>query len=147
MKIIFLKDIPRVGRKYDIKDLPDGYAMNFLLPKGLAKVATPKAIAEVEIHKKEIVIEREVQESLLLKNLEEIKNKVILIKGKANEKGSLFSAIHKKEILEALHDQHHAEISEEFIILEKPIKEVGDFQIPIEVKGKKSSLRLVVERI
>ena len=70
------------------------------------------------------------QEDLLLKNLEEIKDKIVIIKGKANPKGSLFKAIHKKEIVEEMHQQHHADISEEFIVLEKPIKEVGEFEIP-----------------
>ncbi|OGI84368.1 50S ribosomal protein L9, partial [Candidatus Nomurabacteria bacterium RIFCSPLOWO2_01_FULL_37_49] len=99
MKVIFLHDVPRVGKKYDIKEVNDGYAMNFLLPRKLAQAATPKAVAELEIRKKEVMIEREVQEDLLMKNLEEIKGKTITIKGKANEQGHLFSAIHKKEII------------------------------------------------
>src|SRR3989338_4041770 len=144
MKVIFLKDVPRVGKKYDVKDVNDGYATNFLLPRKLAITATPKALAELETRKKEIAIEREVQESLLLKNLEEIKGKTVTIKGKANELGHLFSAIHKKEILEAMSEQHHAEISEEFIVLEKPIKAVGEFEIPISIRDKKSSFKLVV---
>ncbi|OGI68911.1 50S ribosomal protein L9 [Candidatus Nomurabacteria bacterium RIFCSPLOWO2_01_FULL_41_12] len=144
MKVIFLKDVARVGKKYDIKEVNDGYAMNFLLPRRLAETATLKAVAQLELKKREIIIEREVQESLLLKNLEEIKGKTVTIKGKANELGHLFSAIHKKEILEAMSEQHHAEISEEFIVLEKPIKAVGEFEIPISIRDKKSSFKLVV---
>ncbi|MBU0998704.1 50S ribosomal protein L9 [Patescibacteria group bacterium] len=147
MKIIFLQDVPRVGKKYDIKEVNDGYAMNFLLPRKLAEMATPKAIASLEMHQKEIVIEREVQETLLLKNLEEIKGKVIIIKAKADEKGHLFSGIKNKEIVEEMKTQHHADISEECIALEKPIKEVGEFEIPIFIKDKKSSFKLIVERI
>ncbi len=147
MRVIFLKDVPRVGKKYDIKEVNDGYAMNFLLPRKLAQNATPRAIAELEMRQKEIILEREVQEDLLMKNLEEIKGKTITIKGKANEQGHLFSAIHKKEIMEAMHAEHHADISEEFIVLEKPIKAVGEFEIPISIKDKKSSFRLVVEGI
>ena len=147
MRVIFLKDIPRVGKRYDIKEVPDGYAMNFLLPRRLAQIATVKAVAELEIKKREIVIERETQTNLLLKNLEEIRGKVVKMKGKASEKGSLFSAIHKKEIVEAMSKQHHVEITEEFIMLEKPIKEIGEFEIPIEVKDKKSSFKLIVEKI
>jgi len=147
MRVIFLKDVPRVGKKYDIKEVNDGYAMNFLLPRGLAQTATIKAVAELEIHKREIVIEREVQETLLLKNLEEIKGKTITIKGKANEQGHLFSAIHKKEITEAMREQHHAEIAEEFVVLEKPIKALGEFEIPISIKDKKSLFKLVVEEM
>ena len=147
MRVIFLQDVSRVGKKYDMKEVNDGYAMNFLLPRKLAVTATSKAVAELEMKKKEIVIEREVQESLLLKNLEEIKDKAITIKGKANELGHLFSSIHKKEIIEAMREQHRAEISEEFIILEKPIKAIGEFDIPIEIKNQKSSFKLIVEGI
>lgn len=147
MKVIFLQDVTRVGKRHDIKDVNDGYAMNFLIPRKLAELATPKAVTELELRKKEIVVEREVQEDLLMKNLEEIKGKSITIKGKANEKGHLFSAIHKKEIIEEMKRQQHADISEEFIVLEKPIKTVGEFEIPIEIKGKKSSFKLIVEKI
>jgi large subunit ribosomal protein L9 len=147
MKVIFLQDVPRVGKKYDVKDVNDGHAMNFLLPRKLAEVATPKNLAQLEMRQKEIVIEREVQESLLQKNLEEIKEKIIVIKAKADEKGHLFSGIKNKEIVEEMKNQHHADISEECIALEKPIKEIGDYDIPIEIKNKKSSFKLIVERI
>ena len=147
MKVIFLHDVPRVGRKHDVKEVNDGYATNFLLPKKLAVLATTKAIAELELRKKEIAIEREVQESLLLKNLEAIKGQVITLQGKANDKGHLFSAIHLKEIVEAMKAQNHADIGEEFIVLEKPIKEIGEFEIPISIKGKKSSFKLVVKKL
>src|SRR3990167_10297667 len=147
MRVIFLQDVPRVGKRYDIKEVNDGYAMNFLLPRKLAEVATPKTIAELEKRKKNIEIEREVQEDLLMKNLEEIKGKVLNIKAKTDEKGHLFSGIHKKEIVEEMKKQNHADIAEEFIVLEKPIKEVGEFEIPIVVRDKKSSFKLIVERI
>jgi large subunit ribosomal protein L9 len=147
MKVIFLQDVPRVGKKYDVKEISDGYAVNFLFPRKLAAPATVKAVSELEKRKKNIEIEREVQESLLLKNLEAIKDKAVTITGKANEQGHLFSAIHKDEIIKAMKKQNHADIGEEFIVLEKPIKEVGEFEIPISIKGKKSSFRLIVESI
>jgi large subunit ribosomal protein L9 len=157
MKVIFLKDVPRVGKRHDIKEVNDGYAMNFLFPKKLAEPATSKAVAELEQRKKTIEIEKEVQDDLLMKNLEEIKGKVVHMKGKADlprlasgkagEKGHLFAAIHKEDIIRALKEQHHAEVSPDSIALEKPIKEIGEFEIPIKVKGKRSSFKLVVESI
>lgn len=146
MRVIFLQDVPRVGKRHDIKEVNSGYAMNFLIPRKLAEPATPKAIAELKKRTQNLAIEREVQESLLLKNLEEVKDKVITLKAKADEKGHLFSKIHIKEIIEEMKKQNHADISEEFIVLEKPIKEVGEYTIPIEIKGKKSSFKLVVEK-
>lgn len=147
MKVIFLQDVPRVGKRHDIKEVNDGYAINFLFPKNLAESATPKAIANLEKRKKEISIEKEIQEELLEKNLGEIKGKTVTIKAKADEKGHLFSGIHKKEIKEALVKEHRAEVGEEYIALEKPIKEVGEFEIPVSIKNKKSSFKLVVEKI
>ncbi len=147
MKVIFLQDVPRVGKRHDVKDVNDGYAMNFLLPRKLAEIATPKAVATLELRKKEILIEREVQENLLLKNLEEIKGKSVTMHGKANDQGHLFSAIHKKEIMDAMRKEHQAEIGEDLIRLEKPIKSVGEYEIPIVVKGKKSFFKLIVEKI
>ncbi|HEV7701837.1 MAG TPA: 50S ribosomal protein L9 [Candidatus Paceibacterota bacterium] len=147
MKVIFLKDVPRVGRKYDIKNVPDGYAMNFLLPKKMVELATPKAVKDLEMRKKTIEIEREVQTDFLMKNLEEIKGKTLLMKVKADEKGHLFKGIHSKEIVEEMHAQHHAEIAEEFIVLPKPIKETGEHEIQISIAGKKSSFKLVIEKM
>ena len=139
--------MPRVGKRHEIKEMNDGYVMNFLIPRKLAELATPSAIASLEKRKKNIEIEREVQTDLLMKNLEEIKGKKITIKGKANEKGSLFKSIHVKDIVAEMKKQNHADIAEEFIVLEKPIKEIGEFEIPISIKGKKSSFKLVVEGI
>ncbi len=147
MRVIFLQDVARVGKRHDIKEVNDGYAVNFLFPHKYATPATASAIANLELRKKEIVVERQVQEDLLMKNLEAIKGKVITIKAKTDEKGHLFSGIHKKEILEAMSKQQRAEIAEEFLILEKPIKEVGEFEIPIKIRDKNSSFKLIVEGI
>ena len=147
MKVIFLKDVPRVGRRHEIKEVNDGYAANFLFPRKLAERATPQAMAELEKRKKEIMVEREIQEELLEKSLESLKGKVVTIKAKADEKGHLFSGIHKKEISLALATEHRAAVDEEFIILDKPIKEIGEFEIPVQIKNKKSSFKVLVEKL
>jgi len=147
MKIIFLQDVPRVGKKHDVKEMNDGYVLNFLFPRRLAKLATPQALSELERSKKEIIIKKEIQEGLLIKSLEEIQSKVITLKAKADSKGNLFSSIHKKEIIEEMQKKYQAEIGENFIVLEKPIKQAGEFDIPVEIKNKKSSFKLIVEKI
>ncbi len=146
MKVIFLQDVPRVGKRHDVKEVNDGYALNFLFPKKMAEKATPDAIARLEQRKKEIEIEREVRDDLLKKNLEEIKNTAVTLRAKADEKGHLFSGIHKKEICKALENDHKAMVGEEFIMLDKPIKEIGEYEIPVEVKGKRSFFKLIVEK-
>jgi large subunit ribosomal protein L9 len=147
MKVIFLKDVPRVGKKNDIKEVNDGYATNFLLPRKLAEIATPKAVKELEIKNNQVKVERMVQDELLTKNLEEIKNKVVTIEAKAGEKGSLFSSIHKKDIAEMMYKQHHIQIDEEFIALDKPIKVTGEFEINLSIKNKTSSFKLIIKAV
>ena len=52
MKVIFLQDVPKVGKRHDVKEINDGYVMNFLIPRKLAILATPKAVAELDKRKK-----------------------------------------------------------------------------------------------
>lgn len=110
----------------------------------MAKLATAQALKELEITKKGIMVQREIQDDLLERSLEEVKNKVITLKVKADAKGNLFSSIHKKNIIEEMRKEYRAEIAEDFIILEKPIKQIGEFEIPIQIKNKKSSFKLIV---
>jgi large subunit ribosomal protein L9 len=147
MQVIFLKDVPRVGRRHDVKEVNGGYAMNFLFPQKLAEPATPKALLELQMRRNKIVVEREVQEDLLLRSLEEIKGKVVHMESKADDKGHLFKGISAKEIATALLAEHRASIEPEYIILEKPIKSTGEFEIPISIKNKKSSFKLLIEKI
>lgn len=147
MKVIFLKDVPRVGKRNDVKEVNDGYAMNFLIPKKLAELATTKAVNALEQQKKEMILERTMAEQALMKIMNEIKDKEVTIKGKANEIGHLFSAIHKKEIVEALKREHKIEINEDFLELEKPLKETGEFEITVKIKDKKTTFKVIISKI
>lgn len=144
MKVILLCDVPKIGRKYDIKDVADGFALNMLLPQGKAKTATPEAIKKVEALKIIMKAENKVQEDLLIKNLAEINGKEIPISAKANDKGHLFAQIHKEDIVKAIKASIGADVTEDFIILPKPIKEAGMYDIEIKVGDKHATIKLVV---
>ncbi len=145
MKIILTKDVADVGRRYETKNIADGYAINFLIPKGLAIAATPEAVKKIDaIHAREEGDKR-VAEELLLKNLAGLDGVTITMTEKANPKGSLFAGIHKAEIIPEILKQTRLQISPEFIVLEKPIKEVGDHVIEVKVKGKSVKFTLVVK--
>jgi len=146
MKVIFIKDVPRVGKRHDVKEINDGYALNFLFPNSLAKIATAASLLELEKNKKQISLKKEIQTNLLNKNLTELAGKLITIQTKADEKGSLFSAIYKKDIKKQLEKEHRIEIDEDFIFLEKVIKKIGDFKIPIIVNKKEIFINLSVEK-
>ena len=82
-----------------------------------------------------------------MRNLEEIRGKAVHIRANADDKGHLFSGIHKKELVEAMQKEHNVQLSEESIILDKPIKQAGESEIHILIKGEKSSFKLIIEKI
>lgn len=147
MKVILLKDVPKVGKKYEVKNVADGYALNLLIPRGLAEAATESAKKRMETMKATDEVEKKVQADLLAKNLHDLNGVVVEVSGKANEKGHLFASIHAESIAEELLKQKHLSILPEFITLHRPIKEVGDHEIQVLVNDKKASFILKVTGI
>ncbi len=145
MKIILLKDVKKIGRKYDVKEVADGHALNMLIPKNLALPATAANINMIEAKKKGDLLENAKTDAELQKTLAEIKDIVIEITGKVNEIGHLFAGIHKVEIIEALKKQKGVNITAEHLILEKPIKEIGDYNIHIKIGEKESTFKLIIK--
>lgn len=145
MKVLFLKDVPKMGKKYDIKEVSDGYAQNFLLPRKLAEAANKNTEKNVEKFKKAEDEMKKVDEALLHKSLKALEETTVTIKGKANEEGKLFAAIHKEEISEKLKEQAGISLPAEYIDIEKPVKEIGEHEIPVVVGDKKGKFKLVIE--
>ncbi len=145
MKIILKENIKGVGKKYEVKNVADGYANNFLIPKKLAEFASQDAIKKAEILKSTIDVEKEIREKLAEKQLEMLKKVKVVLKKKTNDKGHLFEQIHPAEISEALKEQAKIEIDAEYISTENPIKEIGEHIILAQVGKNKGEFALVVE--
>ena len=145
MKVILLKDAKNIGKKYDVKDVSDGFALNALFPQGIAEVATAVSLKKLEVLKSRDMEERKIQENLLQKNMKAIGALKIVMKEKANEKGHLFAQIHKEEIVKAVKEQSELDILPDFIVLEKPIKEVGEHKIEVKAGEKSAVFALTVE--
>ena len=133
MKVILLNNVPKLGNKFDIKTVSDGYARNFLFPRNLAQMATEKAIAAIELQKSLHDEKVKAENEALIKKLDKIKDIVISATGKANDKGHLFAGIHKEELAGLFLEQAKIEISPDHIVLENPIKETGMHNIDIKV--------------
>jgi large subunit ribosomal protein L9 len=134
MKIILLKDIPKLGKKYEVKTASDGHAVNMLIPRGFAIAATAENLRRFEAEKAKLEGERKVHEALLAENLKALADVVLTISGKASDKGHLFASLHAVDIAAELAKQARIQLDPSFIQLDHPIKEVGEHMI--EVKGE-----------
>ena len=145
MQVILLTDVPKIGRKNEVKNVSDGYANNFLLPRKLAQRATAGSLAKVKESAVAQAQTRELEMSLLQKNLADLKGKHVHISARVSEKGHLYEGLRAPEILKALQEQHHIDLPQDALVLEHPLKEVGEHQIAVEAHGHKGSLKVIVE--
>ncbi len=144
MKVIFIKNVPKVAKIGDIKDQPDGYVRNFLLPKKFAILATPEAIKKIEQAQNQIRVVKEVQTDLFKKNLKAVDGMAVTLVVKTNTQGSLFKAIHEKDITNALKKEHQVIISEEYVHMDSPIKHTGTFPVIVEAMGIRETIMVNV---
>ena len=131
MRVILLQDIERLGKRYEIKEVKNGYARNFLIPQGLVKIANDEALKWLEIQKE--VGDKKAEQ--LLKTTQEIASTLdgqeVLISVKVGEDGQLFESISIQKIFDELKKMGF-NIKKKQIDLAQPIKELGEF--PVKIK-------------
>jgi large subunit ribosomal protein L9 len=147
MKVIFLSDVRNVGRKYDVKDVSDGYARNFLFPNALAETATPAAIKKLESMR----AEHEKEDKEALKHLHELARKIsdtkLQFDIKADKNGVVFGSVNKESILKGLREHKLIGAERVDIDLKYPIKELGEYTVEIDLKkGVVAKLGVIVAR-
>lgn len=145
MKVILLSSVPKVGAVNEVVEVSDGYAQNFLIPQRLAKTATEKNIEElsrqVEINK----VRDEERKQQIGETLERADGSTIEITRDANEVGTLFSSISAGDISEALEVNTGVAMDESYILLDAPIKKIGEHQIDLAIGDTKTSITLNVQ--
>ncbi len=133
MKVILLQDVENVGKAGDLKEVSNGYARNYLLPRQLAAGATPALIANRE---QRIASEKRKQEKQAEFNrqLAEQLNKVALtFKAKVGSQGRLYGSITSQDIASALRDAEKITIDRRTIELSDPIRSLGNFSVPVKI--------------
>ena len=136
MKVILLKDVKGTGKKGEVKEVSDGYAKNFLLPKKMAVVADNTNVKELnEKNKsKELKAQKEYEEAVELgKKMEDMS---VAIYSKAGEGGRLFGSITSKDIAEQLKKQHGVEVDKRKISLDEPIRVLGSRFVDVKIHQK-----------
>ena len=147
MKVILLKDVKGVGRKFEEKNVADGYALNLLIPKKLAVSATGSGAGAVKMLKEQEELGRAKRGEKLSLNVSKIGNTTISIKMKANDQGHLFAALNADKLSKLLKAEQGVELDADHIMLAQPIKETGTFTVPVSIeKGKETSFTLEILR-
>ena len=133
MKIVLLEDVDKLGYAGDIKEVKDGYAKNYLIPKGLALAATRSNLKLVEEKRKAILrkIEKRIAQANRIK--EALDGLEIEIKARAGEKGKLFGSITANEIYEQLKDKAKDLDKKSIRLPEGGIREVGEHTVEIAI--------------
>ena len=147
MKVILLKDVKGIGKRYEEKEVKEGYALNFLIPKKLATPATGASAGQIKSIKDNEASHKEAVRRRLREQLKALSENPFEIITTANEKDHLFASITREKLSEMLKKEKGIELDPECIILPNAIKELGMFTIPVRVGDEKEThFDLVVRR-
>lgn len=148
MKVIFLQDVRGKGKRGEVKDMPDGYAQNFLIKQNKAKAATSAAMSQLKGQQRaeEKREEEERQEAIKLKAVLEDKKTVVSLSAKAGTDGRLFGAISSKQLIQALNKQFGITINKHKLEMKEHIKMLGFINVPVKLhKDVTGTIRVHVE--
>ncbi|MDO8561747.1 MAG: 50S ribosomal protein L9 [bacterium] len=133
MKVILLKDVARVGKRDVIKEVSDGYALNFLIPQGLAQEASAKNIAKYDKRQKIHEVQTLTEDTKSKELAQKLSEDKITMKVRVNESGHLYESISAKRIASEITRKYKQEISESAVILDEPIKKAGEAKVEIKL--------------
>lgn len=143
MQVILLQDIRGIGKKFEVKEVSDGYARNLLIPKKCAMLATKDALAKLEAQKRTSAAEHEALVATLREEAKKIQGKTYYFTVKTGEHESVFGSVSKKDIEEKLKEGKTEHAKPE---LEKSIKTLGTHPVTINFgEGIKTEVNIQVE--
>ncbi|HUX48874.1 MAG TPA: 50S ribosomal protein L9 [Dehalococcoidia bacterium] len=146
MKVVLLEDLPGKGRAGDIREVNKGYAKNFLLPRGLAMLATPTVIKQVEARLEREKLEESVDRDKLVELAQQIEGREIHLKARSGAGERLFGSITAADIAEELSRAMGSVIDKKKIDIEKPLRQAGSYEVAVKLAGDLNpQITLVIE--
>jgi len=143
MKVVLLKDVEKLGREGEIKEVAEGYARNFLIPQNFVKPATEQAIQEVELRKEKKTKSDQMELAEVQKIAEQLDGRELFIKVKEKD-GTLFGSVNEKTIAKTFADEG-LKIDPKNVKLEEPIKDVGDYDVKLELDhGLEANIKVIL---
>ena len=144
MQVILTRDVKGQGKKGQMVNVSDGYARNYLLPRGLAEPATKSNINVMKGKQESLEYKKKV-ELAIAEKMKEIK---VVLKAKAGENGKLFGSVTSKDVAEALTSQHHIKLDKKKFVMPDGIKTLGTTTVDVKIyTGVVGKLNVVVEQI
>lgn len=145
IKIILLQDVPKLGKKFETKNVSAGYAKNFLFPKHLAVSADKSHLAKINQAKQARKDELQQEEKSFTAFEKTLIDKTIILKARANKKGGLFATVSEKEIRSVLEKTTKYKLPKNAnISFSKPIKQLGEHTAFLVWQNKKIPLKIEV---
>lgn len=147
MEVLLLKDVAQLGRAGDTKRVADGYARNFLIPRGLAVMATPGAIKQTELHLESEARRhaKELDEAQALAQV--LDGRTVTFQARAGESDRLYGSITNANIAEALSEQVDQEVDRRKIEMDEPLKELGTHAVTVRLApGAEAKITVIIER-
>jgi large subunit ribosomal protein L9 len=132
MKLILKQDVDDVGLEGDLVNVAKGFGRNFLIPRGLAAPATPQNMKAFEQQRKKIEVRRLKAKEEAVKLKDRVSQLVLTFVEKAGEEGKLYGSVTSMDIAEAMEKQGVV-IDRRKILLDKPIKALGEFAVPVKI--------------
>ncbi len=146
MKVILKKDVVKLGIAGEVCEVKKGYGKNYLIPNGLAEIATFRAISKIQKNQKQIKERKSEKADKAKLKLDEITGTILKIKVPVGEKQQMFAAIREQDIAEALKQQKKIDINSDFINLTTPIKELGEYEIDVDYgEGLNTTIKLIIQ--
>ncbi len=146
MKIVLRQDVPQLGEAGTIQTVADGYARNYLIPKGFAVVATPGEIKTAEhnlkVRERKITRQEEQQQALA----DKIQGTRLEFTARAGEQGRLFGSVTASDIMEQLNSKIGEDIDRRKLQLSEPLREIGERELEVHLVGRlRPTITVVVE--
>ena len=133
MKVILLKDVKSQGKKDDLINVSDGYARNYLIPRGLAVEADAKALNDIKNREAAKKHRIEVEKAAANETKAKLEGIVVKIRGKAGADGKLFGSVTSADIAEELMRQHGIEVDRKKIVMDQPVKSFGTYSFNVKL--------------
>ncbi len=140
MKVILADDVESLGHKGDVVDVKDGFARNYLVPKGLAMTATKGALKQAEqMRKSREEQERKLKDEAAAK-VAHLNSSPVYISARAGEEGKLFGSVTNADVARAILDQLDEDVDKRNVLLEDPIRSLGTHQVEVKLHEEVSGL-------